>query len=143
MRRLIVFITIVLVACSEKIIEAPDNLISESQMASILYDIAIINAVQGNSPELIKKNNIKLMPIIYEKYKIDSLQFVQSDVYYASIPVKYQEIYEVVEEKLAAKIDVLDKKEERRLDSVKKARELQKDSLELVKKTAKDSLLNK
>ena len=144
MRSVIVFIVFILISCGEKVIEPPENLIDEEQMSLILYDIAILNTTKGTNPAILKKNNIKLMPFIFEKYKIDSLQFAQSDLYYASIPLKYQEIYETVEERLEVVVNTIKKQEDRKRDSAKKANKVRKDSLNAMKKTKlKDSLLKK
>ncbi len=144
MRSVIVFIVFILISCGEKVVEPPENLIEEEQMSLILYDIAILNTTKGTNPAILKKNNIKLMPFIFEKYKIDSLQFAQSDLYYASIPLKYQEIYETVEERLEVVVNTIKKQEDRKRDSAKKANKVRKDSLNAMKKTKlKDSLLKK
>jgi len=144
MRSVIVFIVFILISCGEKVVEPPENLIEEEQMSLILYDIAILNTTKGTNPAILKKNNIKLMPFIFEKYKIDSLQFAQSNLYYASIPLKYQEIYETVEERLEVVVNTIKKQEDRKRDSAKKANKVRKDSLNAMKKTKlKDSLLKK
>ncbi|WP_394974710.1 DUF4296 domain-containing protein [uncultured Croceitalea sp.] len=139
---LVVFL--VLISCGEKVIEEPKNLIPEEKMASILYDLAILNSTKGTNPSFLKKNRIELMPFIFEKYKIDSLQFAQSDVYYASIPLKYQSIYETVEERLTKEVEVLEKEKKRKADSTRKASELRRDSLKTtIKLPANDSLSKK
>ena len=84
------------------------------------------------------------MPFIFKKYKIDSLQFTQSNVYYASIPLKYQGIYETVEERLMNNIEELEKEKKRKSDSTVKASERRRDSLKAgLKAPARDSLLKK
>ena len=40
------------------------------------------------------------MTYVFSKYEIDSAQFVQSDLYYAAIPLEYEAIYEAVKERL-------------------------------------------
>jgi hypothetical protein len=145
--RIIIFSLIpflILISCGEKVIEEPENLISEEEMTSILYDLAILNSTKGTNPSFLKKNNIELMPFIFKKYKIDSLQFAQSDLYYASIPLKYQGIYETVEERLTKKVEALEKEKKRRADSTKEVSKLRRDSLKTtIKLPVKDSLLKK
>lgn len=143
MRILIVFLVFFLISCADKVIEAPENLITEEEMSSILYDIAILNTTKGTNPGILTKNSIELMPFIFEKYKIDSLQFAQSDLYYASIPIKYQEIYETVEERLTGEIDILKKIEKQKADSTKNANKLRQDSLNVLKKTRTNDSLSK
>lgn len=93
------------VACGEKLVEKPENLIPEEKMVSVLYDMALLDAIKSSHPQVIARNNIYVMDFLYEKYGIDSLQFVNSDLYYASIPSKYQAIYKAVEERLTRERD--------------------------------------
>lgn len=95
--------------CGEALIEPPENLIPEEQMSEILYDIAIVESINSSYPGVLKRNGIQVMPFIYEKYGIDSLQFTQSDLYYASRPVLYQKIYETVEARLIQEKDSITK----------------------------------
>ena len=138
---------LLLLSCGEKIIKEPENLIPQEKMALILGDLAILNSAKGVSPKVLKDYDIDLMPFIFEKHNIDSTQFVQSDLYYASIPLEYQTIYEAVEERLEKQLEIFNKETERERDSlndVRKAKELKRDSLEKKSKTkARDSLLKK
>ncbi len=122
-------ISFVLLSCGEKVIEPPENLISKEKMASILYDMAILNSTKGTSPSLLSKNNIEVMPFIFKKYDIDSIQFTQSDVYYASVPLEYQAIYENVEARLENEVKLLEEQKKRKNDSIKKANEQRRDSI--------------
>lgn len=92
-------------ACSEKLVEKPENLIPEEKMVSVLYDMALLDAIKSSHPQVIAKNKVYVMDFLYEKYGIDSLQFVKSDLYYASIPSKYQAIYKAVEDRLSRERD--------------------------------------
>ncbi|MEJ2584408.1 MAG: DUF4296 domain-containing protein [Robiginitalea sp.] len=85
--------------------EEPDNLIPREKMSEILYDMALLDAIDNSYPQVLEENDLKVMEFLYEKHGIDSLQFVQSDLYYASVPVEYQKIYETVEERLTRKRD--------------------------------------
>ena len=64
--------------------EMPANLISKEKMVDILSDVYISNASRNVNNKLIKKNNLKLDSLIYAKYEIDSLQFVESNAFYSS-----------------------------------------------------------
>ncbi|WP_445381096.1 DUF4296 domain-containing protein [Robiginitalea sp. IMCC43444] len=92
-------------ACSEKLVEKPENLIPEEKMISVLYDMALLDAIKSSHPQVIARNKVYVMDFLYEKYGIDSLQFVKSDLYYASIPSKYQAIYKAVEDRLSRERD--------------------------------------
>lgn len=128
-RWLLSIIVPLLVCCGEKVIEPPENLIPRNKMTDIVYDLALINAAKSTNPKVLEDHLIEPMQYIYEKYAIDSIQFVKSDVYYASIPEEYAAIYENVSirlEKEKKEIEDVRKKknEENRIkleqDSVKK-----------------------
>ena len=88
---------------------APEDLISKEKMADILYDIALINSIDNSHPQVLESKNIKVMDFVFKKYGIDSTQFVQSDRYYASVPVLYEEIYAAVEDRLERQRDSITK----------------------------------
>lgn len=94
------FLIGLLFSCSDKTIEKPDNLIDEAKMENILYDLALLQAIKGNDPKLLPKNNIDPKKYIYQKYKIDSLQFVNSNKYYSADIENYKSIYERVLERV-------------------------------------------
>ena len=104
-RYLTVFFCLLTLSCGNKLMEEPDNLIPREKMSEILYDMALLDAIDNSYPQVLTENDLKVMEFLYEKYGIDSLQFVQSDLYYASVPAEYQKIYEAVEERLTQKRD--------------------------------------
>lgn len=92
-------IVALLFSCQD-IVEKPDNLIEEDKMIDILYDFALLEGIKGDYS--LNQQSINPEEFIYKKYKIDSLQFVQSNAYYASDVKHYKEMYQ----KLSAKIDL-------------------------------------
>jgi len=92
-------------SCGKKLMEEPENLIPREKMSEILYDMALLDAIDNSYPQVLTENDLKVMEFLYDKYGIDSLQFVQSDLYYASVPAEYQRIYEAVEGRLTQKRD--------------------------------------
>lgn len=115
MKKILLIFTLcfLLLNCDSKAVEKPDNLISEDQMVSILYDLYIINAIKTNQNQYLVDNKITPDKYIYKKYKIDSLQFAQSDQYYASDVEEYEKLYQRVTKKLEqdkAEMDSLVKK---------------------------------
>ena len=110
-----------MVSCAEKVVEEPENLIPKEQMMDILHDLAIFNAAQATTSRKFKDSRIDIMDFIYTKYDIDSAQFSQSDLYYASLPLEYQAIYEGVEARVKQKKDTLEAIGKRRNDSVRAA----------------------
>lgn len=80
-----VLVVLIFLGCQEvKKPEKPSDLISKDKMVDILIDVYISNASRSINNKLIKDYNIKLDSIIYIKYNIDSLQFVESNGYYSS-----------------------------------------------------------
>ena len=92
-------------SCGKKLMEEPEELIPSEKMVDILYDMALLDAIDNSYPQTLEENDISEMDFVFEKYGIDSLQFVQSDLYYASIPAEYQKIYEAVEDRLTQERD--------------------------------------
>ena len=124
---------ILLVSCAEKVVEEPENLIPKEKMTEILHDLAILNASKSLTSSKLKDSGIEVMEFLYEKYDIDSTQFSQSDLYYASIPLEYQSIYEGVEARIKKQKDTLEAIGERRNDSIRKANKKRSDSLKAIK----------
>ena len=104
-RYLIALCCFLALSCGKKLMEEPENLIPRGKMSDILYDMALLDAIDNSYPQVLEENDLETMEFIFDKYGIDSLQFVRSDLYYASIPAEYQKIYEAVEERLTKKRD--------------------------------------
>jgi len=125
MNKSIAFLLIVLFfSCAEKLLEKPKNLIPKEKMVLILNDLAIVNAAKVTNAKILTQYDIEPTEYIFKKYDIDSIQFVESDRFYASIPEEHEEIYMAVEAKLEA--------EQERLTIAKKI----KDSLQAEQKKA-------
>lgn len=80
--------------------EKPDNLIDRNTMVEILVDTYLSNAVRSKNFQEVKDENIRLEKYIYQKYAIDSLQFVRSNAYYTADMDGYLLILKEVEQKL-------------------------------------------
>ncbi len=124
MRKVILlFVGILLFSCGEKVVEKPENLIPKEKMVLILHDLAILNAAKSSARLELEKREIDVMEFLYREHKIDSAQFSQSDLYYASIPSEYQSIYEKVEALLEKKSTEIEDLSKKRKDSLKEVRE--------------------
>ena len=66
-------------------------------MVNIIYDLSVLEAMKSKNPELSGKPT---SAYIYNKYRIDSLQFAENNRYYATDLEKYKKIYEKVNERL-------------------------------------------
>jgi len=130
-RAFILTILVCLTSCSEKLLEKPQNLIARDKMVEVLKDLAKVNAAKTTNAAILRDNNIDPMAYIFVKHGIDSIQFVESDKYYASLPIEYERIYREVE-------SILEK--EQAIFNEAKAVE---DSLRLQKKEQKQERLKK
>jgi hypothetical protein len=120
---------LLLFSCVEKIIEKPENLISRTEMEEMLYELAIINAAKSTDPTILESHFDSPTSFILEKHGVDSLQFVNSDIYYASQPLVYEAIYKSVTERLEKEKSALEEAKKKANDSLAaKARRI-KDSI--------------
>lgn len=85
-----------LVSCLDAAIEKPSNLIDESVMEDILYDLSLLDAIQSQNAYSSENKMMNPKRYIYKKYKIDSVQFTQSNRYYVSQIEQYKKMYENV-----------------------------------------------
>jgi hypothetical protein len=114
-----------IVSCKQESIPKPDNLLSKEQMANMLYDITLINAMKGVDKRKLDSSILHFDTYLYKKHKTDSAQFAISNNYYAANPLKYNEIYGMVSARLEKERKVVDKKmeaEKQRRDSLQKAK---------------------
>ena len=95
---------IVLVSCNISPIAKPDNLIEEKVMTDILYDLMLLDAIKSQNPYDTIKKNIKPKEYVFKKYKIDSLQFIQSNQYYISQIDVYKKMYDEINERMKNEI---------------------------------------
>ena len=123
-------------SCAEEVVKKPENLIPKDKMATILLDLSILNATKSAARNKFEDSGIEVMDFLYNKYGIDSTQFAQSDLYYASNPLIYQEIYQSVKDKLDVAKKDLEERSKRRSDSIRKANEAKTqngDSIKIVR----------
>lgn len=113
MKKLAIFIILLLGFACEGGVEKPERLLSEGEMENIIYDLWILQTMSSTNPVQIQQNHVDVNKYIYDKYKIDSITFVQNQKYYASDIEKYQQIHKKVSEKLKSEkavFDSIDKK---------------------------------
>ena len=95
---LIIFIF--MIGCSSN---APEDLISEEKMESIIFDIMILNA--SSSYDLKIDNDMISDELIFIKHDIDSAQFYNSELYYSRNPKIHFNIYSNVKRRIQKSID--------------------------------------
>ena len=129
LRQVTILILVVIVALScdnDNRPPKPSNLISKEKMANILYDLYIINAAKGVNKKVFENRNLVPETYVLTKYNIDSLQFAESNKYYAFDTEDYNAIVESVKSRLQEQkkeLEDLQKKEQedakRKRDSIK------------------------
>lgn len=128
------------VSCKEEVVAKPDRLIAKDQMIDIMYDLAVLEGIKYQNPSSLDSNQINSATYIYKKYKIDSTQLAQSNVYYTSDYVEYKRMYDTLVKRIERKKSLLDSI----IQKEKKAKSI-KDAIKTKKAKAavkKDSLLN-
>ena len=101
MKKCILLLVVLAVsACGEKLMKKPDDLIPKEKMIEILSEMAIVNSAKSTNIAILRDHNIDPTEYVFKKFAIDSIQFVESDRYYASVPSEYEAIYTEVEIRL-------------------------------------------
>lgn len=135
----------ILMSCNKEVVKKPDNLIQQDKMVDVMYDLTLLSAIKIQNSSLAGAQGINSNEYIYKKYKIDSLQFVQSNIYYASDSKGYEKMIEEIKKrldekksladsivKIKAKKDLIIKKKREKLKQIKL-----KDSIAKTKKEIK------
>ena len=104
----LILLLVLLSSCSTRMMEPPEDLIEESVFSDILYDVAVLKAVHSTSPATLESQGILIMPYIYEKYDVDSLQLINSNKYYSTLGDRYFKLFQSIETRLAEKSGVID-----------------------------------
>ena len=99
---LILAVLAVFVSCKEEVVQKPERLIEKDVMLDVMYDLAVLEAIKYQNPVSLDTFKINPRDFIYKKYKIDSLQFAKSNVYYASDYEDYKLMFEQITKRLDA-----------------------------------------
>lgn len=156
MKKILPFLAIIIffISCKKDIAVEPKNLIEKKKMVDVIYDLSLLSAMRSQNPMLLDSFKNNSNAYIYKKYSIDSVQFAQSNIYYAANYKEYKAMYEQVKlrldtdkkqietaikaqkkkalllEKKALKLKAIQK-----ADSIKKAKLKIKKELDSLKKT--------
>ena len=96
-----------LLSCGEELMEKPEGLIPKEKMILILKDMTVINAAKSANMSKFYDHDVEPTSLVFEQHGIDSLQFVISDRYYASLPVVYEAMYKEIEQLLETEKNAL------------------------------------
>ena len=91
---------IYLLSCSNKSAKKPDNLISLETMEEVIYDVYMLNAIKISNKKLLQNEEVSFEKEIFEKYNIDSLQFVKSNDFYAADFETYKALIERIKKRM-------------------------------------------
>jgi hypothetical protein len=72
-------------------------------MVNIMYDLSVLDGIKYQNPSSLDSFKINPKKYIYNKYKIDSVQFAQSNIYYASNYEEYSGIIDEINNRLTKK----------------------------------------
>ena len=132
-KRISLLATLTLLGCKDDLVKKPDVLIDKSKMMDIMYDLALLEAIKYQNPAVLDSNQIRPKQYIYKKYKIDSLQLAQNNVYYAADYKSYKIMFEEVVKRIAnekkranAAVKLEQKKNNIRMAKLKKKKQLAK-----------------
>jgi len=149
MRLLItIFVISCFLACKDASVDPPkkpNNLIPQDKLAIVIEEMLLISAAKGVNKQIMETKGLQPDTYIFDKYQIDSIQFKESNIYYAYDVEGYRKMYEQIQKNLerrrAGYQRLLDE-ERRKRDSVIKANKT-RDSLKRVKQRKKVDSLKK
>ena len=132
-KRISLVAILTLLGCKDDLVKKPDVIIEKSEMMDIMYDLALLEAIKYQNPAVLDSNQIRPKQYIYKKYKIDSLQLAQNNVYYAADYKSYKVMFEEVVKRIAnekkranAAVKLEQKKNNIRMAKLKKKKQLAK-----------------
>lgn len=96
---LIAMAGLLLAACRDTA-SKPDRFIEEDKMATILYDLYVIEGIRQSNPSSFLERHLEPSAYVLKKYGVDSLQFVESDHWYAADTDRYKNLYKKVLDKV-------------------------------------------
>ncbi len=112
------FVLLISFSCDNFNDQEPDNLIEPEKMANILVDIELLRSIKSTNASDEYKESALGDLYLYKKYKVDSLQIVESKKYYSKYPKKYLAIYKSVEERLELMKDSLNQIVDSKIDKI-------------------------
>ena len=129
---LVLFLSI---SCKKDVVKQPAKLIEKGKMIDIMYDLSLLEAMRYQKPLSLDSIENDPTKFILKKYKVDSLQFAQNNMYYASDYESYKDMFDEVNKRISVNqraADSLAKIDEKKAakESKKKAKEASKDSIQ-------------
>ena len=131
MKKTIVLLMVLFVflSCKEEVVQKPDRLIAKEQMMDIMYDLALLDGIKYQTPTAADTIKINPKEYVLKKYKVDSLQFAKSNIYYASNYTEYKDMFDQIIKRIddrKAVIDSIIKIEDKNKLKIDSAKQLKK-----------------
>lgn len=149
-KKILLFLVVLsmIFSCKKQLVKTPDRVIEKDKMVNIIYDLALLEAIKIQDPSSLDSFKINPNDYIFKKYKIDSLQFSQNNIYYAADYKEYKKMFEEIKSRLDKnKISVekliKDKKKKENLLKERKQKLKVKREADSVKKVKQDLKLKK
>lgn len=132
MKNFIIIVSVLLlsVSCKKELVKQPAKLIEKDKMIDIMYDLSLLDAMKYQNPLSLDSVDTDPKNFILKKYKVDSLQFAQSNLYYATNYESYKDMFDEIGKRLAVN--------QRATDSIVKIED--KKAAKEKKNKAKDSI---
>ncbi len=99
-----------------------------------MYDLSLLESIKIQNPSSLDSFKINSNQYIYKKYKIDSAQFAQNNIYYAADYKEYKKMYEQVKSRLNKNVIAVEtliknkKKKDLLLEKAKKKLKIKKEA---------------
>lgn len=145
----IILVVFLSVSCKKELVKEPAKLIEKEKMINIIYDLSLLEAIKYQQPLSLDSVESSPTKFILKKYKVDSLQFAQSNMYYAADYDSYKEMFDEINARLDKEKKSTEKKlkaEEKKAAKNKKAADAKKAAeakKKKLKETPKDSVKKK
>lgn len=146
-KKILLFLVVLsmIFSCEKELVKTPDRLIEKDKMVNIIYDLALLEAIKIQNPSSLDSFKINPNDYIFKKYKIDSLQFSQNNIYYAADYKEYKKMFEEIKSRLDKNkitVEKLIKDQKKKEDLLKKQKQKLKvkhesDSIKKVKQDLK------
>ncbi len=107
MKRITLLLVSILFLACESGPEKPGRLLSEDEMANVIYDINMVQSMRSSQPLALDDNNVDAKKYIFKKYKLDSLTFAQNTAWYAANMEQYEAIEKKVSDRIRKEKDAL------------------------------------
>ena len=155
MKKILPFLIVLstFLSCKNEVVKTPDNRIEKEEMVNIMYDLSLLEAMKVENPALMDSIKYTSNQYIYKKYKNDSVQFAQSNIYYAADYKEYEKMYKQIKTRLdkekiqvnslmkaIAKKEMLKAKTKKKLKEKKEADSIKKAKQNLTLKKQTDSI---